>query len=138
MACKKLAKLSAALNAVRALYAVGELDSRWEPSTRDHVLTGTVIPISNAVECVGQLSRSQSVASSLATESNAESELSELLTTCNPEVIQDRTSVGLDGSSRRRRYYYRKVGIMTVTMISLNSPNLDMSGYFVPQGSKFS
>ncbi|THD22021.1 Dicer-1 [Fasciola hepatica] len=108
MACKKLAKLSAAFNAVRALYAVGELDSRWEPSTRDPVVATTGAPIRGAIECGGQLSRSQSIASSLATESDAESELSELLTTCNPEVSQDRTNVGLDGSSRRRRYYYRK------------------------------
>ncbi|VDP87443.1 unnamed protein product [Echinostoma caproni] len=105
MACKKLAKMSAALNAVRALYAVGELDSRWEPSTRDPI--STVRTNRGAIGSENRLSRTQSYASSLATESDAESELSELLTTCNPDISQD--AIGLDGSSRCRRYYYRKV-----------------------------
>ncbi|TGZ70827.1 hypothetical protein CRM22_002980 [Opisthorchis felineus] len=104
MACKKLAKLSAALNAVRALHAAGELDSRWEPSSKESSVSGSNRDNSTSWNST-KLTASFSSMSSLAN-SEAEVEMNDLLATCNTEL--DEPSAALEVAGRRRQYYFRK------------------------------
>ncbi|OON21194.1 RNase3 domain protein [Opisthorchis viverrini] len=104
MACKKLAKLSAALNAVRALHAAGELDSRWEPSSKESSVSGSNRDNStswNSVKLTASFTSMPSIANS-----EAEMEMNDLLATCNTEP--DEPSAALEVAGRRRQYYFRK------------------------------
>ncbi|KER29170.1 hypothetical protein T265_13440, partial [Opisthorchis viverrini] len=106
MACKKLAKLSAALNAVRALHAAGELDSRWEPSSKESSVSGSNRDNStswNSVKLTASFTSMPSIANS-----EAEMEMNDLLATCNTEP--DEPSAALEVAGRRRQYYFRKRG----------------------------
>ncbi|KAF5402375.1 Endoribonuclease Dicer [Paragonimus heterotremus] len=109
MACKKLAKLSAALNAVRILHAAGELDSRWEPSSREptNMLGASRDSLNSWIHPGAKTNRLSASTVSLFQSESIESDMNDLLTTCNPDS-PDGTSFGLDGIGRRRRYYYRK------------------------------
>ncbi|KAF6777940.1 hypothetical protein AHF37_02085 [Paragonimus kellicotti] len=109
MACKKLAKLSAALNAVRILHAAGELDSRWEPSSREptNMLGASRDSLNSLIHQSAKTNRLSASNVSLFHSESIESDMNDLLTTCNPDST-DGTSFGLDGIGRRRRYYYRK------------------------------
>ncbi|KAA3677399.1 endoribonuclease Dicer [Paragonimus westermani] len=109
MACKKLAKLSAALNAVRILHAAGELDSRWEPSSREptNTLGASRDSLNSWIHQSAKTNRLSASTVSLFQSESVESDMNDLLTTCNPDST-DGNSFGLDGIGRRRRYYYRK------------------------------
>ncbi|CAH8588236.1 unnamed protein product [Heterobilharzia americana] len=103
MVCKKLAKFSAALNAIQLLYITGEMDSKWELTNHRKY------NINHDDNLHSPMKYQLSVSSSINNESIAdgESDYGELASSYCESADEDMNS-SMQNSVRRRQYYYRK------------------------------